>query len=201
MSPIDVPADLAKELLEKDLANIAKRVSAGYKLTKAERALLNVHAAQNPDAGQTYAGSYVELADALGVSRRTIQEWRKRPHAPTPASDGRHDVMAWRVYMRQHGLAQHTEPTTLDEDQLKTRKLLAEVEERELKVAIKKEQYVPVDVVATEWTTRVGRAVSLLRNKFESELPPILSGLNAAAIQSECRKAIDEVLTVLHTGG
>ena len=48
--------------------------------------------------------------------------------------------------------------------------------------------------------TRVGRAVSLLRNKLESELPPILSGLDAVGIQDEVRKAIDEVLALLHAG-
>lgn len=51
-----------------------------------------------------------------------------------------------------------------------------------------------------DWTTRVGWAVSLLRNKFEAELPPILSGLDAVGIQEECRKAIDEVMAILHAG-
>ena len=46
----------------------------------------------------------------------------------------------------------------------------------------------------------VGWATSLLRNKFVSELPPILSGLDATGIQQEFRKAIDEVLTILHQG-
>ena len=36
--------------------------------------------------------------------------------------------------------------------------------------------------------------MALLRNKFGLELPPILSGLDAVAIQDECRKAIDEVM-------
>jgi len=40
-----------------------------------------------------------------------------------------------------------------------------------------------------------------LRNKFEMELPPILSWLDATANQEECRKAIDEVLIILHTAG
>jgi hypothetical protein len=38
----------------------------------------------------------------------------------------------------------------------------------------------------------------LLRQKFEQELPPILSGLDAVGIQDESRKAIDEVLAILH---
>jgi hypothetical protein len=46
----------------------------------------------------------------------------------------------------------------------------------------------------------VGRAKELLRNKFENELPPILSGLDATAIQEESRRAIDEVLSVRNLG-
>ncbi len=103
--------------------------------------------------------------------------------------------------MARHGLKGSEEPAGDLEAGLKARKLLAEVEERELRVAVKKELYVPLDLVKEEWTTRVGRAVNLLRNKFESELPPILSGLDAAGIQEECRKGIDEVMSVLHAGG
>jgi hypothetical protein len=40
----------------------------------------------------------------------------------------------------------------------------------------------------------------MLRKKFEQELPPILSGLDATVIQEEARRAIDEVLTILHQG-
>jgi hypothetical protein len=58
-----------------------------------------------------------------------------------------------------------------------------------------------MDEVAEKWSTGVGMAVSLLRKKFENELPPILSGLDAPAIQQECRQAIDEVLAILHSGG
>ena len=50
------------------------------------------------------------------------------------------------------------------------------------------------------WTNLVGQPPALLRRKFENELPPILSGLDATGIREECRKAIDEVLSVLHAG-
>jgi hypothetical protein len=84
------------------------------------------------------------------------------------------------------------------ETALRARKLLAEVEERELTVAIRKEQCVSVESVCHEWTRLGGRVKALLRNKFESELSPILSGLDATGIQEECRRAIDEVLAILH---
>jgi hypothetical protein len=46
----------------------------------------------------------------------------------------------------------------------------------------------------------VAQAASMLRKKFEQELPPILSGLDATGIQEEARAAIDEVLTIFHQG-
>jgi len=54
--------------------------------------------------------------------------------------------------------------------------------------------------VRRAWTQLVGRAKERLRNTFEIELPPILSGLDATAIQEESRRAIDEVLAGLNSG-
>ena len=46
-----------------------------------------------------------------------------------------------------------------------------------------------------------GRLVVTPTRQFELELPPILSGLDAVAIQAECGKALDEVFTLLHEPG
>jgi hypothetical protein len=54
--------------------------------------------------------------------------------------------------------------------------------------------------VRQTWTELVAQAAAMLRKKFEQELPPILSGLDATGIQEEARRAIDEVLTILHQG-
>ena len=103
----------------------------------------------------------------------------------------------WREFVRVRGLKAGKTPVG-NEEALKARKLLAEVEERELRIAVKKGEYVPLHQVRTEWIGLVAQATSILRAKFESELPPILSGLDATGIQRECRQAIDEVLRSLH---
>jgi hypothetical protein len=123
--------------------------------------MLQGMAASSGPAQATVAENYVELAGIRGVTRRTIQNWCKRPTA---------------------------------------RKLLAEVEERELRLAVKKREYVSIEEVRQTWTRLVGWVKGLLRNKFENELPPILSGLDATAVQEESRRAIDEVLAVLNLG-
>ena len=196
-----LPPDVARKLLHKDLANLVKRVHEGKKLTRAERTMLqNLAGMSAGHSGPTHARNYVELAEILGVSRQALGHWRRRKDAPKAAANGLHDVTAWREFMRRHDLKGSESSIADEEDILKARKLLAEVEDRELRVAVKKGLYVPLDQVQQEWTTRIGRAVSLLRNKFENELPPILSGLDATGIQDECRKAIDEVLGILNAG-
>jgi hypothetical protein len=196
-----LPPEVARKLLHKDLANLVKRVHEGKKLTRSEHSMLqNLAGMSAGHSGPTHARNFVELAEILGVSRQALGHWRRRKDAPKAAANGLHEVAAWREFMRQHNLKGSEVPATDEEASLKARKLLAEVEERELRLAVKRELYVPLDVVRQEWTTRVGRAVSLLRNKFEAELPPILSGLDAVGIQDECRKAIDEVMAILHAG-
>ncbi len=196
-----IPADLAKKVLNRDFANLVQRVQQGGNLSRSERAMLTDLAAGGAGQAPTVAENYVELAKILGVTRRTLQNWRKRPDAPKPMANGFHDVQAWREFMARNDL--HGEPVATDaETALRARKLLADVEERELRLAVRKREYVPLEEVRETWTKLIGGgAKALLRNKFEMELPPILSGLDATAIQEECRKAIDEVLTILHTGG
>jgi len=197
---IHLPPDVARKLLNKDLANLVKRVQHGGKLSRNERSMLqNLATASGENAGPTHVPNMVELAAVLGVSRQSLNQWKKRKDAPKPAANGLHEVAQWREFMKRHDLKGST--TVVDEETaLRARKLLAEVEERELKVAVRKGQYVSIEEVRLEWTSLVGKAAALLRNKFENELPPILSGLDATAIQEECRKAIDEVLRTLHQG-
>lgn len=195
-----IAPDLARKLLQKDFANLVQRIQRGGKLSRTERsALQNMAGGANEASGPAFARSYAELADVLGVTRQALANWRKMKDAPPSPTSGLHTVADWREFMRKHDL-KGGHPNTDEETALRARKLLAEVEDRELKVAIRKGLYVPLETVRHEWTLRAARATNLLRNKFESELPPILSGLDATGIQAECRRAIDEVLSALNQG-
>ena len=57
-------------------------------------------------AGQnaTVAENYVELAKILGVTRRSLQNWRRRMDVPQAAANGFNEVAAWREFMQCHGL-------------------------------------------------------------------------------------------------
>jgi hypothetical protein len=190
--------DIARKLLTRDFANLAQLVQRGGNLSRSGRAMLQGMAATVGHA-PSVAENNVELAKVLGVTRRTLQNWRKRADAPAPAANGFHEVSARREFRHRHDLKSDA-VATAEETALRARKLLAEVEERELRLAVKKREYVSLEEVRQTWTRLVGRAKELLRNKFENELPPILSGLDATAIQEESRRAIDEVLSVRNLG-
>lgn len=195
MEPKELSPDVAGKILDADFQNIVKKVAAGKPLTVAERARIEARAAGSTES-TAYAKTKVELADLLGVTRRTLNAWQKLEGAPAPLSNGMWSVAEWREFVRLRGLK--GAKINVNEDALKARKLLAEVEERELRIAIKKSEYVPLHKVREEWIGLVAQATSVLRAKFENELPPVLSGLDATGIQRECRKAIDEVLRCLH---
>lgn len=196
MEAKDLPADIAEKILDADFQNIVKKVAAGKPLTVAERARVESRAAGSTD-NTAYAKNLVELAAILGVTRRTLNNWQKLDGSPKALSNGMWPVADWREFIRVRGLKAGKMPAH-NEDALKARKLLAEVEERELRIQIKKGEYVRLDHVRSEWVGLAAQATAILRSKFENELPPILSGLDATGIQAECRKAIDEVLRVLH---
>ena len=196
METKELSPDIAGKILDADFQNIVKKVAAGKPLTVAERARIESRAAGSVET-LAYAKTLVELASVLGVTRRTLSTWQKMEGAPKALSNGLWPVADWREFVRVNGLKAGKAPVG-NEEALKARKLLAEVEERELRIAVKKGEYVALTKVREEWIGLVAQATSILRAKFESELPPVLSGLDATGIQQECRKAIDEVLRVLH---
>jgi hypothetical protein len=198
METKELSPDIAGKILDADFQNIVKKVAAGKPLTVAERTRIESRAAGSVET-LAYAKTLVELAAVLGVSRRTLSTWQKMEGAPKALSNGLWPVADWREFVRMRGLNAGRVPIG-NEEALKARKLLAEVEERELRIAVKKGEYVPLTKVREEWIGLVAQATSILRAKFENELPPVLSGLDATGIQRECRRAIDEVLSCLHEG-
>jgi len=188
---------MAARVLDANWKNVVKKVAAGRTLNATELALIRVKAAGS-DETVTHARDVADLARILGVTRQTLYAWRKKTDAPQPVSNGSHDVVAWREFINKHDLKAGLSP---DAEVLKARKLLAEIEDRELKVAIKKGEYVRVEQVKEEWTSRIGKAIALLRARFENELPPLLVGMNAPEIQRKCAVAIDDVCGALHDEG
>jgi len=195
-----ITPEMAEKILAKDYANIVKKVSEGKPLSKAERDLIRAKADSIADDSVTIAKDLTELADLLGVSRQTLYAWKKLDGAPDANANGSHSVIAWRQFVKTQGL--HPGKGATDkQDALKARKLLAEVEQRELRTALLKGEYVPLEQVRLEWTTCVGKARALFEARFLNELPPVLVGKDAIAIREELDRVLMEVYATLHNGG
>jgi hypothetical protein len=92
---VKLTSEQAEILLKADLRNLAKKVQQGKTLSVAERNILqSALAGQSPSAAE-FAKNQVELAEILGVDRKTIQRWRKikvaessssAPPSPPPAA-------------------------------------------------------------------------------------------------------------------
>ncbi|MBQ5664834.1 MAG: hypothetical protein IIV41_03085 [Akkermansia sp.] len=111
------------------------------------------------------AGSlgFVSKLDLRGVTRRTLSNWRKMKGAPEPNPNGSHNVSAWRDFVQANELKGCVDGGGAETEALKARKLLAEVEERELKVAVKEGEYILLEDVRKGWHALVGKAIVLLR--------------------------------------
>ena len=195
-APTITPEDAAR-VLAANWKNLVKRVSAGKTLNAAELALLRARAAESHES-VALARDVSELSRVLGVTRQTMHAWLKREGAPEANADGSHDVVAWRRYIEEAGLKGATLSET---ESLKARKLLAEIEDRELKVSLKKGLYVLKSAVRQEWLTRIGQARALLEARLLNELPPVIAGKKPTAIRQELERVILEFYRTLHTGG
>lgn len=198
MEPKEISPELAEKVLGADLQNLIRKVAAGKPMTAAERSRIEALAAGSTDS-TTYAKTLVELADILGVTRRTLHNWQKLEGAPAALSNGYWPVADWREFIRLRGL-KSGKPAFSNEDALKARKLLAEVEERELRLHVKKGQYVPIEEVREAWTINVGRARTVIESRLLNELPPVLSGMDAHGIRKELGLFLEEIYTLLHEG-
>ena len=196
-----IPADVAKRLLNRDFANLIKRVQSGGKISRAERAMLQTLASGSSAEAPPFAKDYAELAIVLGVSRQAVNSWKKFEDAPQPRANGLHDVQAWREFMARRGLKGGDIGPTDEQSRLKARKLLAEVEDREFRLSVRRGEFVAVEQVRREWTTLVGRARALLEARLLNELPPVLSGKDAHGIREELEKLVIEFYETLHVGG
>ncbi len=179
--------NIASRILNKDIENIAKKAAHGKPLTDSERARIVETCGQSEF--QKYAKSAVELAEILGVNRKTISRWRKHKDSPKPTSNGRYDIEKWRLFVRENNLKEKESP---EETALKLRKLTAEVKQAELKLSVLESQYVSIEEVQKTWTIHNDIVQTVLNRNFLSELPSSLTKLNAIQIRETLTTLLDK---------
>jgi hypothetical protein len=205
---------MAQKLLDHDVARIVMKVKEKKPLTAPERNLLAQMAdrEEGSDAPITRTPDHVTtvtaLAGILGVTRRSIQKWRKKyvGEIPKNRTNGDYDVVAWRAFVKRRGLKEHPEEADQDPEDaddmesLKKRDLRAKAEEREFKLSVLRGDFIAADEVRESIAALVAETIKMLRDKFENELPPVCAGLDAVRIRAEASRAIDEVCDLLHRG-
>ena len=208
-----IPPDLARKVLQADLARIIQKVKDKKPLSAPERNLMSQMAEdvpadpdETPEVTPDHVPSVAALAGILGVSRRSIQLWRRKyaSEIPSNRTNGDYDVAAWREFVRRKGLKEgrplDDEDDGEDLESLKKRDLRARAEEREFKVKILTGEYLHKEDVRESVAALVAETIKLLRDKFENELPPVCAGLDAVRIRTENARVVDEICELLHRG-
>lgn len=205
--PFPVSAEIASRLLEADLANIVRKLKRGAPLTPAERSRLSEAKKPEGKVEATFARTLRELAEILGVTRRTLQDWRKIDGAPKPEANGSHDVAAWRRFQREAGKkgADEIEGEAAGDDLpgegiLKRRKLFLHCQEREMLLEYRRGELIEAGLVRAVWKEKSAEAESALSSLLTMELAERLESLDGADIHGELSRVVDDFVKAMRGG-
>ena len=194
--PEGLTSEQAALLLKADARNLSKKLREGKSLSGSERTMLQSIATGGEGAAELFAASQVELADVLGISRKTIERARKKEGNPGVRADGRLDISAWREYLRQT-----TKCFDRDEDHTQTRakasarNLLLKNEKLEATIAILRRQWMAVDEVE-RLGADLGSAIRKVVTTLHLTAPSVV-GLTVPEAEARLREVENEILNQL----
>jgi hypothetical protein len=178
-------ADAARKRLDKAMAVSGMKEADLAKLTGEE------------EEGRVWAENQGDLADSLGVDRRSIVRWYKEPGAPRKTR-GKYNIPAWREWMDSTGKrGAASEPVVPAKYELEVRKLTAVCERLELEHAIRLGQY-HLNTDCQLWVGKAMTAVRTLLLAIPSKMAPTLEMRPKEEIEGFLRDAIDEALVSIH---
>lgn len=175
----------AASLLKEDLANLGKKVKAGKPLNASERNLLQSATAGEAASPVEYVSTIVELAEVLGVTRKTLQRWRNLPGCPEPRPDGRWHVPSWRAFKKQHQ-GEGEEGGEINQAQAKARQILLQNERLEMRILKEKGELIP-RLLAKQIFSRL--VISAKTRTFAS-VPRIITLVKTAADETAAAEEI-----------
>jgi DNA-binding XRE family transcriptional regulator len=153
---------------------------------------------QMPDAAPEWAKTQDELAAAIGVTPRTLRNWQEKPRAPKKDAKLGYNIAAWIAFAAPFARKEPgADPTS--KQAVEIRKLDLECQKREHELAVLRGEYTANTEIAAHLNACVAHAMSVLRSKFEVELPAELAGKSKAAILDRNKAAIDDVCRILST--
>jgi len=195
----DLTPDQVKTLLRVNARNLAQKLKRGESLSASELKFLRSVQAGHDAAeasgggGVRYAENQTQLAELLGVSRKTVQRHIRSKKAPKPLPNGTHDVVAWRSYMGRRTGEEDGEG--LDTTELRAKNLLLQNERLELGLAIQRREYVPVAEVE-KWGADLGGDIRTVVSQLHLSAPS-LAGLSVPEIEERLKDQEVEILRQL----
>lgn len=175
---------------KKEKANILKKLEAGKSLTEAERLILY----GNKTDQKRYAKNQTELAEFLGVDRKTIQRWRKEENFPQPMADGRYDVLGVRDWREKTRNSSTANAEDLSKAEGEARRVWLQVEKLEHEIEIAKGEFITIEQARTDVSQMCARARTILL-AIPDTLAPLVIGKTPTQAQQLIRKEIDNALT------
>lgn len=177
----------------------ARKVKEGGTLTNQERNRLSAIQHNSVPVDVNFAANQTQLAQILGVSRKTIERHAPRADAPKPQADGRLNVALWRDFLSR------TNPHINDADNddslnirsIRARNLLLKNEELEADIAIKKKKWIPVTDVEA-WGGELGAAIRQVVCKIHLCATSVV-GMTVAEAELRLKEVEDDVLSQLNS--
>ena len=151
----------------------------------------------SPPPKATSCRTLGELATLVGRSERTLQRHQKKESSPRRLPDGSHDVDAWRAYLADN--TRDRLPDNPETRQLKLRKLAAEVEDREHRVAELRKQFVRRSAVDERWQFHTQRCAAVL-NEMCDDFAIQIVGLSAVEIRQHAERFVDHFTMRMRNG-
>jgi predicted transcriptional regulator len=151
----------------------------------------------SPPPQPTTCRTIGELAALVGRSERTLQRHQKKESSPRRLPSGEHDVKAWQKFLADHN--RDLLPDSPEVRQLKLRKLAAEVEDREHKVAELRKQFVRRSAVDERWQFHTQRCVAVL-NEMSDRFADEIVGLDAVEIRKRAEHFVDHFTMRMRSG-
>jgi hypothetical protein len=190
---------VAQKVLKKNLLNIIKKVGEGKTLSAGELTQMQALADGTESKGAiTYAKNQVELSDAIGVDRKTIQRWLKVKGCPEARPDGRYSVIEWRTWAENTGrkLAE-TDDFDTERGRLEVRRLRTICERLDLELEVTKGTYTANDEITKQIHRMINSARKIL-GAIPSQLAPQVVGMSIPDAEQRIREQVDNAMKQLH---
>jgi transcriptional regulator with XRE-family HTH domain len=195
----------AKQLLEQNFQNATKRLKKNQPLTRDELRMLDRVAAGDAEGntGPRFVRRQEDLAEAIGLTRKTVSRWLKLDGVPQTAADGRYDVDEWlRFKAKRRGMGDDGTGKPEDDAEelnlpvLKAKNLLKQNEKLELQTAILRREYVPIELVQ-RWGSELGSRVRSIILSLHTEAQSLI-GVSAIEAEARLKRKEDEIIQEMH---